>query len=586
MSKNNETKKEMENVIETICAAVNEENKNNNKKENKEMEDNKNNKIENNNKKENKEMKDNNERKTKNDLDWLTGGTASSNKTYSNKSKEKITNKIVKISSNILDVTILTINDKIKYTLTHKQTKKGTVKVTIESKQFETMTLKFKEEPKLEEGILMKDIRIVKEDSKVDYEKDYIVVNNMAIPFEALINPLFDFYIEDKKIRRRLVMYTEGTIKINEDKITMDARLRKMDYLVDGRSMTLEDLQELEKENEDNKMGVSLEMTRRYAITNGEDIQYDELNDLTAPDKVVALIENYDPNKKVELIRAIDDNNTCMKLVEILKGMTDEQTNPIVEIFKNKDNAASLKSVLKLTDKQIELVIDYKNTVIEKSVVRVNKLRKVSAAEKLIKILIDNGVKKADIIRAIDDNQMYKLLSKVMFNLKDESIDKIINILKDANNINEIKAVFKLTNQEIMNLLECKNLKAMMEEYKKAEAQRIAAEREAKIAKEREAKLAKEREAQNKVMRDVERVRDAVNSEAMNNLCATTGKGIFGQIESVVAELKTKLTNNEIKMMKNSIINNIVPKLIKVYTYYDKYELGEMLDKQISVACK
>ena len=343
MSKNNETKKEMENVIETICAAVNEENKNNNKKENKEM---KNNNIE------------NEERKTKNDLNWLTGGTANN---YSNKSKEKITNKIVKINSNIFDITLLTINDKIKYTLTHKQTKKGNVKVTIESKQFETMTLKFKEDSNEPEGIKIKDIKIVKEESKEEYTKEYIIVNDIAIPFEVLINPLFDFYIMDKNIRRQLVMYTEGTIKIKEDKITIDARLRKGDYLVDGKSMSLEDLEELDKENDDNEMGIALEMMRRYAISNGDIngtiINEDDKSDLSAPDQIISIIEDNDVKQKERIMEAIDKNKSYEVLTNIMNSI--DKVDKITEILNNKETAAQIKSVFKINDDQLDKLKDY-----------------------------------------------------------------------------------------------------------------------------------------------------------------------------------------------------------------------------------
>jgi hypothetical protein len=353
MSKNNKTKKEMENVIETICAAVNEENKeNNNKKENKEMKENKNNNIEN---------KDNEERKTKNDLDWLTGGTANNNKTYSNKSKEKITNKIVKINSNIFNIKLETMNKVISYKLIHKQTKKGAIKVTIESEQFDTIITKLME---VENDVEYRYIKIIKGEETIESEDDYVAVDGIIIPLEILINPVFDFYITNKKLRRELVLYTEGNIKINGDKITLDARLRKDEYMVDSRNLSIEELDQFVKEDEDNKLAVSLEFARRSMMeegvevsnNNGDEKVKDDKEELSAPDKIIAIIEDIDVKQKEKMMKAIDDNKSYEVLLQIIADMKDAKE--IINILKDKNSVKEIKAVLKLNDDQINNIIN------------------------------------------------------------------------------------------------------------------------------------------------------------------------------------------------------------------------------------
>lgn len=437
MSKNNEVKREMENLVDAIMNELETENKEN-KKENKE------------NKKENKEMKnnniENNERKTKNDLNWLTGGTAN-NKSYNKESKEKVTNKIVKINSNIFNVTLITLNNKIKYTLTHKQTKKGNVKVTIESEQFENMTLKFKEDKNEAEGINIKDVKIIKEDSKEDYTKEYIIVDDMAIPLEVLINPLFDFYITNKKLRRQLVMYTEGTIKIKDDKITMDARLRKGEYPVSGNSMSLEDLQELDNENDDNEMGIALEMMRRFAISEGDlvgEIKPEEdKSDLSAPDQIIAIIEDNDVKQKEQIMTAIDENKSYDTLVKIMNNM--DTVEKIIEILKNKEAQKQIKAVLKINDEQLESLIDYKEIVKLRNIIDSEKMNEIcETKDNPIFDQIDKAIKEIQrhlsndkilsMKQAISDTLGQKL-TKVYYRFRADQISTLI--------INDIETICK-----------------------------------------------------------------------------------------------------------------------------------------------
>jgi len=357
MSKNNqnkETKKEMKDLVETLNTAIEKESK-----------ENKNNKKENDNMKNNNEVKTNNiveeERKTKNDLNWLTGNSANNNNTYNKKSKDKVTNKIVKISSNIFNIKLETMNKTIEYKLTHKQTKKGHVKVTIESKQFDTMLIKFVE---AENDIEYKYIRKIKGEETKEYETEYIEVGDVVIPFDLLLNPLFDFYITNKKLRRELVLYTEGNIKINGDKLTIDARLGKEDYMVDSRNLSIEELEQFMKEDEDNKLAVTLEFARRNMLEDmGIEVSNkvkDEKEELSAADRIIAIIEDIDVKQKEKMMKAIDDNKSYEVLLQIIADMKDAKE--IINILKDKKSVKEIKAVLKLNDDQINNIINPKES--------------------------------------------------------------------------------------------------------------------------------------------------------------------------------------------------------------------------------
>ena len=203
------------------------------------------------NKKENKKEK----KEMKNDNSWLTGNSPVKENHYGKESRKKVTNKIVKIGSSMMDITIENIGGRVEYTIHHKQKDNGVINLHIFSDQFEDMYIKIKENDEVEGGIEYKSIKIKNDTNKVDYDKEYVIVdNNIVIPIDLLINPIFDFYVQNKKIRKANVLYTEGNIKIKGDKITLYANMGNGSILVDPRGLTIDEINDLVKIDDDNKM--------------------------------------------------------------------------------------------------------------------------------------------------------------------------------------------------------------------------------------------------------------------------------------------------------------------------------------------
>ena len=271
--------KEAENILNKIAKdEVKEEKKVETKKENK-KETNKEKKVEA--KKENKsevkeekkvETKKENKKEAEEKLNEVNKSLQKSKKSNKNstgwlinKNEDlKISDKIMKISSSMWNLQLMMMHKKYEFELKHKRTKKDVIKVRLRNDKID-LKIKFKEE----RDITYKTVEIKNENGKeteVKYNKDYLELDDNIIPLDVILMPVFDFYFENKKLKAEYVKYTEGNIKVQNDKITLDLNVRKEGYPIEVKDLSLDSLNELVKEDKDNILGASVEYFRRNII--------------------------------------------------------------------------------------------------------------------------------------------------------------------------------------------------------------------------------------------------------------------------------------------------------------------------------
>lgn len=355
-----ETKKEnkketnKENKVE-----VKEENKVEAKKENKKEAEEKLNEV-------NKSLQKN-KKENKNNTDWLI-----------NKNEDlKISDKIMKISSSMWNLQLMMMHKKYEFELKHKRTKKDVIKVRLRNDKID-LKIKFKEE----RDITYKTVEIKNENGKeteVKYNKDYLELDDNIIPLDIILMPVFDFYFENKKLKAEYVKYTEGNIKVQNDKITLDLNVRKEGYPIEVKDLSLDSLNELVKEDKDNILGASVEYFRRNIIVEEpeseteeekvEDKEEEKVGDkeeekINASDKIVAIIEDKDTDIKDKIMD--DKFKNKFELVEEAMAKYPECYALIKNILNDENTNFEELSILQITKENVNRLMNATLTDIEK----------------------------------------------------------------------------------------------------------------------------------------------------------------------------------------------------------------------------
>lgn len=345
-----------------------------------------------------------NKKTNKNNTEWLV-----------NKNEDlKISDKIMKISSSVWSLQLMMMNKKYEFELKHKRTKKDAIKVRIRNAKID-LKVKFKEE----QDITYKTVEIKNENGKeteVKYNKDYLELDDNIIPLDVILMPVFDFYFENKKLKAKYVKYTEGNIKVQNDKITLDLNVRKEGYPIEVKDLSLDSLNELIKEDKDNILGASVEYFRRNIIVEEpeeekdenkkeEKVEDKEEEKMTAADKIVAIIEDKDTNikdkimedrfkNKFELVEeAMAKYPECYSLIKNI--LNDENTNfeelNILQITKENMNRlmnATLSDIekyqmiFKENVKDIQAIVDNEDNTMAKATAIFNYLKESMHVEK------------------------------------------------------------------------------------------------------------------------------------------------------------------------------------------------------------
>ena len=313
---------------------VKEENKVDAKKENKKEAEEKLNEV-------NKSLQKN-KKENKSNTDWLI------------KNEDlKISDKIMKISSSVWNLQLMLINKKYEFELSHKKNKNNVIKVRLRNQSLD-LKIKFKET----KDVSYKIKQVINQngsESEKEYNKDYLELDDNIIPLDIILMPVFDFYFTDKKIRKEYIRYTEGNLKVHHDKITLDLNIRKEGYPIDPKGLSLESLKELMDDDEDNILGGSVEYFRRSIIVEEpkdeskeeepkeeeskeeepKDESKEEDDEMTASDKIVAIIEDCDPELKDKIMDDKVDNKFEIVREAVIKYP--KAYNAIKEIL-TKDN--------------------------------------------------------------------------------------------------------------------------------------------------------------------------------------------------------------------------------------------------------
>ena len=211
----------------------------------------------------------------------------------------KISDKIMKISSSMWNLQLMMMHKKYEFELKHKRTKKDVIKVRIRNNEID-LKVKFKEE----QDITYKTVEIKNENGKeteVKYNKDYLELDDNIIPLDVILMPVFDFYFENKKLKAEYVKYTEGNIKVQNDKITLDLNVRKEGYPIEVKDLSLDSLNELVKEDKDNILGASVEYFRRNII-----VEEPEPEDETAGINKFERAFKFPPESKKSILKSVE----------------------------------------------------------------------------------------------------------------------------------------------------------------------------------------------------------------------------------------------------------------------------------------
>ena len=393
--------KEAENILNKIAKdEVKEEKKVEAKKENKKEAEEKLNEV---NKSLQKSKKTN-----KNSTGWLI-----------NKNEDlKISDKIMKISSSMWNLQLMMMHKKYEFELKHKRTKKDVIKVRLRNDKID-LKIKFKEE----QDITYKTVEIKNENGKeteVKYNKDYLELDDNIIPLDVILMPVFDFYFENKKLKAEYVKYTEGNIKVQNDKITLDLNVRKEGYPIEVKDLSLDSLNELVKEDKDNILGASVEYFRRNIIVEEpepeteeekvkeeEKVEDKEEEKINVADKIVAIIEDKDTDikdkimndrfkNKFELVEeAMAKYPECYSLIKNILQITKENVNRLMNATLT--DIEKYQLIFKENAKEMQAVVDNEDNTMAKAAALFNYIRESlyiekERLEKIFKINTDEWV--------------------------------------------------------------------------------------------------------------------------------------------------------------------------------------------------
>lgn len=339
-------------------------------------------------------------------------------------------NKNVRVVQSNYDVELKINNFSEKFNVSHKMTKNDKLEITIKDK-IKTFKLSLKE---TKSKIKVKQIKIVekiesksKETSvsldKIEYVDDFeIKVRDFYVPVTVLINPVLELYYDIEKINTEMKA-NKDRMKMKKNKYVIDCSIKKEGYIVESSALSVEELEELYKENDDNKLGVYLEYLKRRHE------QEDEV--------VENVVENVDQEviNEVAIEKLVKEN---VEKIEELKKKHNEEIEAL-----NKKHAEEIKTLKDMIGKEIE------------STKEENKIINETSEETLIDALcavFENAGKKDEYMKLYESSKNFNtdIIDLILTNklsdlslaiLNDRLNDKDAKEIKDnlINKINETK---------------------------------------------------------------------------------------------------------------------------------------------------
>lgn len=339
-------------------------------------------------------------------------------------------NKNVRVVQSNYDVELKINNFSEKFNVSHKMTKNDKLEITIKDK-IKTFKLSLKE---TKSKIKVKQIKIVekiesksKETSvsldKIEYVDDFeIKVRDFYVPVTVLINPVLELYYDIEKINTEMKA-NKDRMKMKKNKYVIDCSIKKEGYIVESSALSVEELEELYKENDDNKLGVYLEYLKRRHE------QEDEV--------VENVVENVDQEviNEVAIEKLVKEN---VEKIEELKKKHNEEVEAL-----NKKHAEEIKTLKDMIGKEIE------------STKEENKIINETSEETLIDALcavFENAGKKDEYMKLYESSKNFNtdIIDLILTNklsdlslaiLNDRLNDKDAKEIKDnlINKINETK---------------------------------------------------------------------------------------------------------------------------------------------------
>ena len=250
-------------------------------------------------------------------------------------------NKNVKVVQSNYDVELKINNFSETFNIRHKMGKKDKLEILIKDNK-KTYSLVLKE---TKEKLKVRQIKVIetidnkeKETyinlSKIEFVDDFeIKVRDFYVPITILINPVLELYYDISKIDTEMKP-NKSRMKMKKNRYVIDCSIRKEGYIVESSALSVDELEELYDENDDNKLGVYLEYLKR------KHEQEDEV--------VENIVENVDQEviNEVAIEKLVKEN---VEKIEELKKKHKEEIEAL-----NKKHDEEVKALKDMIGKEIE----------------------------------------------------------------------------------------------------------------------------------------------------------------------------------------------------------------------------------------
>ena len=336
-------------------------------------------------------------------------------------------NKNVRVVQSNYDVELKINNFSEKFNVSHKMTKKDKLEITIKDK-IKTFKLSLKE---TKSKIKVKQIKIVEKIEnksketlvsldKIEYVDDFeIKVRDFYVPVTVLINPVLELYYDIEKINTEMKP-NKSRMKMKKNRYVIDCSIKKEDYIVESSALSVEELEELYKEDEDNQLGVYLEYLKRRHE------QEDEVEE-TICNEIKDVINEYQneidklnekqKKEREELNKKINEKIKDKKEKYTSKKEKKEERVPLVDLICSVFEDCGKKDVfMKAYDKGKEEMIKVTKELISEK----PELKDVII--KMLDIKIEQN-DEADLAKEFKENILSKKKNKKDFNRKKTEID-------------------------------------------------------------------------------------------------------------------------------------------------------------------
>lgn len=339
-------------------------------------------------------------------------------------------NKNVRVVPNNYDVELKINNFNETFNIKHKMGKKGKLEIEIKD-NVKTYKLTLKE---TKNKIKVKQIKVIetidnkqKETSinlsKIEFVDDFeIKVRDFYVPVTVLINPVLELYYDIEKIDTEMKA-NKDRMKMKKNRYVVDCSIRKEGYIIESSALSVEELEELYKENDDNKLGVYLEYLKR------KHEQEDEV------------VENIDNTVDQEVINEVAIEKLVKENVEKIESLKKKHKEEIEAL--NKKHDEEVKALKDVIGKEIECTKEENKIINETSEeTLVDALcavfENVGKKDEYMKLYESSKNFNTDIINLILTNNLSDLSLAI---LNDRLDDKDAKEIKDnlINKINETK---------------------------------------------------------------------------------------------------------------------------------------------------